>query len=100
MKSLVDQIQESLVNEAREPKVNTTAYDYNGDPVKIIAIYSPIEHDYDEFIRKYDKSGAMEDEAEDWFDDVESSKVKLVAVKGRNGEACFIWGPEGISYEK
>lgn len=103
-----DNANESLVNENNAPRKNTTAYDYNGNRVKIIDVFdnSSVDPedagDVDEFINQYDDSGAMKDELkfdDDLSDDLLNGKRIMVAVKDSHGHsAVYVWGPEGVDY--
>lgn len=100
---------ESLINESKEPKKGTKAYDYNGDEVKIIDVFSnkglkPEDYgDIDEFCREYDETGAMKDyldDDDDFREDLENGKAFMVAVKYKDGTiATFAWGDDGVYYK-
>lgn len=107
-KSFNNKTNESLIAENKEPKKGTKAYDYNGDEVKIIDVFSnkglnPEDFgDVDEFLHDYDKSGAMRDyldDDDDFANDVENGDAFIVAVKHKNGSvAAYAWASDGVHY--
>lgn len=100
---------ESLLTEGKDPKKGAKAYDYNGDEVKIIDIFSnkglkPADYgDIDEFLDDYDETGSMRDyldNDDDFKDDLENGKAYMVAVKLKNGDtAVYSWGSDGVHYD-
>lgn len=92
----------------KQPELNTTAYDYNGEPWEIIATCPIVSYDNSlkHFVKKYDSSGYFMEWIENEFDidsyikEYGEKNLWAVGAIGEHGEtAVFLWGPEGLYYK-
>ena len=98
----------------KQPVLNTTAYDYNGEPWEIIATCPIIDYDKPHTIssllkyvvKKYDSSGYFMEWIENEFDinsyikEYGEKNLWAIGAIGEHGEtAVFLWGPEGLYYK-